>query len=482
MARNVLVIYPGLAGRRPELLAPHRWRLRLAGVRLMLADEDIRPGDERTFSALLRLPPPEHVATAWRRLRAFLDSHRIHAIVCQSEDSLLLGSLAARHLGLPGPSPAAAYASTDKFFCRQRLARTGLPQPAFALIHDAREARAFAAQQGWPIVLKALASARQRLVTLVKSEEDLEGALARMHAALPHSKDVQRLRAFAALEGLDIGCDARRYFLAESFAAGVPMECDGVIQDGAPLSFGVCEQGHAQSPAFFIESYLLPSPRPQALLTELEEYTARALSALGLNHTGYSVEYRCGSDGTRLIEVNGRLGWDEGLDELYTVAGGQSPQVLALKLALGARLGKVQARRPAALVYRSQYEAGRVAQLPSPASLQRLRRKGLRCALHVAEHDLVLGHQDAASLPHLAHVIATHADSSEQARKLAQQCAADLQLVVLPTPAAQRAGTQPAARAAHAAHQPSRPTLQPGNTRGRQAGPARGPRCRGLTR
>jgi 5-(carboxyamino)imidazole ribonucleotide synthase len=55
------------------------------------------------------------------------------------------------------PGPAALRFAQDKLHARRELARLGFPVPAFAEVHAADDVARFAAEHGWPVVLKARA-------------------------------------------------------------------------------------------------------------------------------------------------------------------------------------------------------------------------------------------------------------------------------------------------------------------------------------
>ena len=441
--KRILILYPGLAGRRHAYLAPHRWKLRLAGVRLFLADDRIEAEDASCFAGVLAMPRPEDVAAGWARLERYLETQRIDAILAQSEPSLFLAGLAARSLGLPGPSLAGTLATTSKWLSRRKLHAAGLPQPAFELVRDAAGARRFAeGGAGWPLVLKAVASTRQRLVTVVRDEAELEAAVARLKAGLPDSLDIRRLLSFCRLSGQELDCDPHDDFLVESFAAGSPLETEGLVQAGAVHSLGVLEQMQAEDDSFFIDGYLLPARRPALELERLEQLSRRALCALEVNDTGYSIEFRSGAAGSVLIEVNGRLGWDEGLGELFAATGGGLPAIHAARLALGKPLRDLRPRRCGAVAYHSQRAPGLVRRLP------RARRRGRSIhsiEWHVQPGDAVLPISHPDSRPHLLHVIATDRGSSRAAYARARALADELGTQLISTPeGALRASAQDA--------------------------------------
>jgi 5-(carboxyamino)imidazole ribonucleotide synthase len=54
------------------------------------------------------------------------------------------------------PPPSALRYAQDKLAMRRKLAELGVPAPAFAPVEDSADAAAFGAEEGWPIVLKAV--------------------------------------------------------------------------------------------------------------------------------------------------------------------------------------------------------------------------------------------------------------------------------------------------------------------------------------
>jgi hypothetical protein len=465
--KRVLVLYPGLAGQRARRLAPFRWRLRLAGVQLLLADTQVGPEDRGVFADVVALPPSERASEAWDVLARTLERGRVDAIVAQSEPALLLGARAAEVFGLRGPRVDAALATVDKHRTRELLAAAGVPQPRAALVRSAGEVRRFGDEVGWPVVLKAVASSRQRLVTLVACADDVEPTVARMRAGLPHADDVRRLVAFARLHGVALDCDPTRAFLVESFERGTPVECDGVLSGTRLHTLGVCEQVPSREHDFFIDGYLLPGRLPAAAAREVEDTTRAAVRALGLSDTGVSVELRAGEAGPRVIEVNGRLPWDDAFEELVRAATGTFPSVLALRVALGRRV-RVRRKRHAALLYRSCPEGGLVERVPTEAECAALERGGPATAFRFAREGtraLPVEHRDAR--PHLFGLLTTDRRSPDRALALARRLLAGVDLRTRAVPPAKGAATRPRERPARPApgdlalHRDGRPDAGP---------------------
>jgi biotin carboxylase len=440
---RILALYPRAIAFRHARAARYSALLRALGVRLIVADDEAAAIDARWCDEKLELPAAERVDAAWSDLRAWLARHPIDAVVAQSEAGLLLGSLATREAELRGPTPRAAYLCTSKLACRLALEVARVPQPRFALARTTADVRAFARAEGYPVVLKGVASAAQRLVTLVRDASAVDGGVARVLAGLGSSADIERLGRFARLEGIDLGCDPRREFLVESFAPGIPLEVDGLVAGRAARSFGVTEQVHAREPAFFIEGYLFPADRTRAEIDAVERVARAAIAAVGLTDGAYSIEVRCDGADAQLIEINGRLGADEGFGDLFEATIGAQPALLAAQVALGRSPRWRAPRRCAAVAYRSCYSGGVVRRAPSAADLSALARRNLALEVHVAPGTRLQSAASPCVRPHVAHALATDPRSSRAAFERARRAvtALDLALAPLPESAALAAST-----------------------------------------
>ncbi len=417
---TVLVLYPGLSDIRRHHLRRHRWALRLLGFRIVLADDTVDPEDLRAFDEVLRLPPADEVAEAVGLLERFCAGRRIDGVVAQWEPSLPAGSLLAHALGLPGPGVEAAFRSINKLLCRQVLAKAGVQVPAFALVQSAEAVERFACRHGYPVVLKAVASTLGRLVTLVEDAGQVEAAVRGMRDRLALAPDVRRLVGFARAAGLDPGCDPTREFLVEAFCPGTPVEIDGVVYRGEPLPYGITDQVLSPPPRFCVEGYLLPAERPEGATRRIEEASRAAIEAVGLCDAGFSVELREAEDAVRIIEVNGRLGWDEGFGDLFEALTGDQPLLHAAQVALGRRPRWRPKPVAAAVAYASCLEHAQVTRVPGSREIREAERTAARVAVVVAPGARIwqLGHPQAR--PHLAWALATDRRSSRAAYQAAR--------------------------------------------------------------
>jgi hypothetical protein len=435
---RLLVLHPRLVDLRRADLRRYRMLLKTLGLHLVLADHRPDPEQARHFHSVLELPPPHSVDACWDCLRRYLEREPVDAFLAQGESALPLGALVQREFGLRGTSPEAAYACLDKHATRQRLAAAGVSQPEFRLVRDVASARGAARELGYPLVLKACASAKQRLVTLVRDAEELAPAVARLVHGLPRSRDVERLVSFARAAGLALSADPWREFLVEAFAPGDPLESDGLVVGGEVASFGITEQIHAREPCFFIEGYLTPADRPATEIDRLEELTRAAVAAVGLADGAYSIEFRSGARGSRLIEINGRLGCDEGFGDLFEAVLGAHPMYLALRAALGSAVSFRRGPGRAAVAYRCCYERGRVAAVPGALELARLKRRGAEIGVNVHPGERTRDASDPEVHPHLAFVLVRDPVSSRVAFERARRIADDLGFELEPSALAAR--------------------------------------------
>lgn len=423
---DVLCLYPGPATFRQRQAAAHKPLLDALGVRLLLADDYDDPRDRDHFADVIALPPPQELAEAKRALDRSLGGRAIHAVLAQSESGACLGSLVAEERGLPGLPPLAALLTTSKYGTRTALDAARVAQPAFALARTAADVRRFAASHDYPVVLKASASALARLVTLVRDDAQVEAAVERVRAGLVRSPDVQRLVEFGRVAGLDLGHDPRDAFLVESYARGLPVETDGVVSRDAIGTYGVTEQILTPPPLFFFEGYLLPADLPAGELAAIEATSDASLRALGVRDTGFSIEMRWDGERASVLEVNGRLGWDEGFGDLHAAITGMQPVMHTLQIALGQPV-VVERRRDvrAAVAYSACYDDRVVSSVPTPERVADVEREhDVRAGTCVWPGDRLVAPPDPEATPHLAWALARHPTSSRAALEHARRALA----------------------------------------------------------
>ena len=415
---SVVVLYPAYGAVSCHQIS--RYAEEIEGLRLVLADDEPTTSDEDIFDEVMELPPPQRLGEAHDLMRRWCDRLRPDGIFMQSERGLLLGSLLAHEFGLKGPSIEAAHLCSNKYLQRVKLSHAGIGNPQFALGETASDVRRLGRDYGYPLLLKCVISTMARLVTPVNDEDGIESAVARITDGLRQSLDVARLLEFAETAKVDLGCDPRRQFLVESFLNGDYVETDGLVIGGKPFTFGVTEQIQSVDPLFFIEGYLLPAECSES--APIEKVSNAIIKAVGLKHSGFSIELRFCENVVRVVEVNGRLGWDEGLDELFGVRthGERILQALQLSLGLDPKRTRDESRF-AAVAYRSCYFDGIVEELPTKEELEKLGRDGLVFGLATHKGARFVKPPSPDTYPHVVWALCVDPESSHVAFQKARQ-------------------------------------------------------------
>ena len=143
--------------------------------------------------------------------RTLRDEHgSLERIVTAQETLLETVALANEALGLPGLSLAAVRRTLDKLQLKATLKAAGLNTPRYDVVTGLEEARAFAGQIGFPIVLKSVAGSGALATFLVHSESDLTRV---------------------------INCGP---FLAEQYISGQELCIDTITINNAPQFHSIC--------------------------------------------------------------------------------------------------------------------------------------------------------------------------------------------------------------------------------------------------
>jgi hypothetical protein len=161
----------------------------------------------------------------------------------------------------------------------------------------------------------------------------------------------------------------------------------------------VTDQVLRDGDGFYVEAYLHPADEPG----RAEAVSLAAVRAHGLRDTGFSVELR----GDVVIEVNGRLGEDDGFQDLFA-AGDRAPPLLRWLRGDESDARPTVAR---ALAYANRYEAGvvrRVVSVPGASVL-------------VAPGDRIASPGTAEYRAHVAYAVADHPTSSRAAYEIARR-------------------------------------------------------------
>ncbi len=176
-----------------------------------------------------------------------------------------------------------------------------------------------------------------------------------------------------------------------------------------------------------------PPKKPKAFDDEryYETLSDEIIKTIGLQDSGFSIEMRVRSGKVRVVEVNGRLGWDDGVGDLFQLRTPQERIFQAFHLALGLKPELVRdVSRFAAVAYRSCYYDGIVEELPVREELAQLEHDELKLGLATHKGARFVAPPNPDAYPHVVWALATHPASSHAAYKIARQAVDGLDISI----------------------------------------------------
>ncbi|WP_031072261.1 ATP-grasp domain-containing protein [Streptomyces sp. NRRL S-118] len=285
-SRKVLVVVDGYSSgsQLPRVMAERGW-----DCVHVSALEDIPDYYRETFDRDAYLDHFAHGGDTAGLVRD-LAAYRPSAVVPGTESGVIVASLLADALGLPGNDPARSNAHRDKYEMHNRLREAGLRSMDHYLAHDAAGLLAWADEGSWPVVLKPRASAGTDSVTFCPDRAALEEAFHRLHGAVNR-----------------IG-ERNDAVLAQRFLSGQEYFINGVSADGRHLVTEIWRTDKISVPgagAIYDRSVLLDPTTPAT--KEITGYVHDVLDALGIRWGAHHTELMVGDDGPTLIECAARL-------------------------------------------------------------------------------------------------------------------------------------------------------------------------------
>jgi len=246
------------------------------------------------------------------RLAAFAVEHRVGLVVVGPEAPLVLGLVDLLTLrGIPafGPAANAAILEGSKSFMKDLAARHGIPTAAYARFRDATAAKAYVAEQGAPIVVKADGLAAGKGVTVAQTVAEAEAAIDAALVGGRFGSAGHEIVIEAFLEG-----EEASFFALVDGETVVPL---GAAQDHKAVGDGDTGPNTGGMGAYSPASVVTPALE-RRILAEIMAPLARAMVAEGRPYRGvmFAGLMICqGEDGPapklpapKLIEINVRFG------------------------------------------------------------------------------------------------------------------------------------------------------------------------------
>jgi biotin carboxylase len=242
-------------------------------------------------------------------------AERVDGIVAPGIDwPVGIAARVAERLSLRHPvTPETAVLTTSKLRQRARFEEAGVPQPDFEICSDAGEAADAALRLGFPCVVKATDRQGQRGLSLVRTQEELPGAV---EAALAEARS-QTVLVEELIPGREVTVNA--------FSAGGRFH---------PLT--VTDREVAEPPAFGVAlAHAWPSALEPPSVGAAVDAARRAATALGIREGPTYTQVLVGEDGgARVGELAARVGGGHDA-ELCRVALGVDLNGVTIAAALG---------------------------------------------------------------------------------------------------------------------------------------------------
>jgi hypothetical protein len=246
-------------------------------------------------------------------LRSLVHPSQVDGVVVSGyEHYVLPAAWIAQYFGVPGPSPKAALAATDKAIMR-RAFRAFEPAitPDFALVKSWDDIKHFADSHRMPLMLKPANLMKSLFITKNETIDQLQTNYQTMRAALP-----------AAYRRYNLG---KPRVVIEEYLAGSMHTVAGFVDAGGRLTtldavvdcITAQEIGKRDN---YLFARRLPSVLPSSDQALLVETARQGVAALGLTSCPIHAELMLTADGPKLIEIGARLGGYRG--RMYDFARG----------------------------------------------------------------------------------------------------------------------------------------------------------------
>ncbi|MFJ2821757.1 ATP-grasp domain-containing protein [Streptomyces toxytricini] len=391
-------------------------RMRAAGAEsgggvvtsVMCWPEHLEKLDDAAEHARVIVLRPDATDSEWLALaRAVHALHPVTRIGSFYDDCRPQAALVARDLGLDTHSPEVVEVVRDKHAMRQRLADTGVERTASAVVDGVDALKAFAAEHGYPCVVKPVDGAASKGVSVIHAPEEAEQAF---------------LRAGGAGAGSRVA--------AEEFLSGDQYSVEAFSEKGEHIVLAVTRK--FSDPVSLVElGHVMPAPLEPEQRTAIEHHVTAVLNALDVEFGPTHTEVILTPAGPRVIETHLRTGGDD-LWDMVTGATGvdmiecQLRQVLGETVLPGVRAALADPGRT------TRCEAIWFAGAPSSGTLVEV--AGADAALPPKVALTVLGKPGTRlgglqnSFSRLAYARA-HADTADQALALARRTIANLTFV-----------------------------------------------------
>jgi len=246
---------------------------------------DLKPRDIEVIDQVITVPMndpvvPELAATLHRR-------QPFDAALSFQEYGLLNAALVHDELAIFGNPLSAVRLARDKGRLRQHMHAQGIPSIPFRLVASPSEVLEFAADIGWPVMIKPVSASGSDCVQKLTGPADTDAAFAKITGKYPG-------------EGV----------IVEQFMVGPEISVEAISWDGHHTVLGVTDKITTGAPYFVELGHTHPSSLGAGVLAEVEALTVRLLASMGHRFGPSHTEMIVTADGPRIVESHTRTGGD----------------------------------------------------------------------------------------------------------------------------------------------------------------------------
>ncbi|HKJ70219.1 MAG TPA: ATP-grasp domain-containing protein [Gammaproteobacteria bacterium] len=282
-----------------------------------------------------------------------------------------------RRLGLRGPSLEAVVRCEDKYWSRLEQ-RKVIPDcvPRFARFDPFADDPRAQIELDFPFWIKPIKAWRSQLGFHIRDEAGLREAVTVIRAHIERlSEPFNELLAHLDLP-LGIPGGEGGFCIAEEIIGGHQCTLEGYSLDGEVTIYGIVDSIRYANETTF-SRYQYPSHLPQGVQARLIAKAEAVVAFLGLDNTTFNIEffYDDKRDRTWLLEINPRI--SQSHSDLFEKVDGYSN----LRILMDVARGRIPQRRPgageaacAAKYFLRRFEDARVAAVPGPEDIARLRQ------------------------------------------------------------------------------------------------------------
>lgn len=208
-----------------------------------------------------------------------------------------LAAMVGAALGLPFHSPEVIQRQREKHEMRRVLREAGIDDTPARLVVTQEDVQSFAAEHGFPIVLKPADGRGSLGVSIARSEADIPPAMAWFQQwASEHS------------------------MLAEKMLMGEEWSVEAFSERGQHRV--VCVTQKFKDPNTSVETgHCLPAPMPESTRAAIEQFVTRVLTAVGIDNGPSHTEVFVTPDGPRIVETHARLAGDSVVELIHLASG-----------------------------------------------------------------------------------------------------------------------------------------------------------------